>query len=175
MMEAASTWQHEQALRQPIPQITPPVAIRRPAVLARHGDKRVDPYYWLRQRANPEVIAYLEAENDYTDAVMAPGKELEDRIYGEIVGRIKQTDMSPPTFHRGWWQYTRTVEGLNYDIYCRRHGSMRVITISSWSTRRHGLRSSAMPRPRSSAWSTISCRSRISSSATSRLACSCRA
>ena len=123
-MEAASTWQHEQALRQPIPQLAPPVAIRRPAVLAQHGDKRVDPYYWLRQRANPEVIAYLEAENEYTDTVMAPSKELEDRIYAEIVGRIKQTDMSPPTFHKGWWHYTRTVEGLNYDIYCRRRGAM---------------------------------------------------
>jgi oligopeptidase B len=124
-MEAATTWQDESALRLPIPaEPTPPMPARRPAVLTKHGDSRVDPYFWLRQRANPEVVAHLEAENDYADAVMAPLRDLEGRIYDEIVGRIQQTDSSAPTHLRGFWHYTRTVEGLNYDIYCRRRGSM---------------------------------------------------
>ncbi len=64
-MEAASTWQHELTVQQPVGRLIAPMPARRPAVLTRHGDKRVDPYFWLRQRANPEVVAHLEAENDY--------------------------------------------------------------------------------------------------------------
>jgi oligopeptidase B len=123
-MEAASTWHDDVTVRQPIPRLSPPVPARRPAVLAKHGDRRVDPFYWLRQRANPEVVAHLTAENEYTDQVTAQTKELEERIYAEIVSRIQQNDTSPPTFLRGFWHYTRTVEGLDYDIYCRRAGSM---------------------------------------------------
>jgi oligopeptidase B len=89
-----------------------------------HGDRRVDPYYWLREKDNPEVIAYLEAENAYTDAVMAPTAPLQEKLYRETVGRVQETDTSAPVFHRGWWTYTRTVEGLDYEIYCRRPGSM---------------------------------------------------
>jgi oligopeptidase B len=102
----------------------PPVAPERPTVLEAHGDRRVDPYYWLREKDNPEVIAHLEAENAYTDAVMAPAAELEARLYKEVVGRIQETDTSAPVFYKGWWNYTRTVEGLDYEIYCRRRGSM---------------------------------------------------
>ncbi len=108
-MEAASTWQHDLTVQQPVNQLSPPAPSRRPAVLTKHGDKRVDPYYWLRQRANPEVRSYLEAENDYADLVTGPSKSLEDAIYAEIVGRIQQNDTSPPVFFRGWWHYTRTV------------------------------------------------------------------
>ena len=102
----------------------PPFAARRPRVLEAHGDKRVDPYYWLREKDNPQVIAYLEAENSYTDAVMAPTLPLQDQLYHEIVGRIQETDTSAPTFYKGSWTYTRTVEGLDYEIYCQRRGSM---------------------------------------------------
>ena len=102
----------------------PPVATPRPTVLEAHGDRRVDPYYWLRERDNPEVKAYLEAENAYTDAVMAPTAALQERLYREIVGRIQESDTSAPTLFKGWWTYTRTVEGLDYEIYCRRRGSM---------------------------------------------------
>ncbi|HZQ49581.1 MAG TPA: S9 family peptidase [Candidatus Dormibacteraeota bacterium] len=123
-MEAASTWQHELTVQQPVTELTPPAPARRPAVLTAHGDRRIDPFYWLRQRANPEVIAYLEAENDFADLVTAPIRDLEEQIYAEIVGRIQQNDTSPPTCFRGYWHYTRTVEGLEYDIYCRRGGSM---------------------------------------------------
>jgi oligopeptidase B len=102
----------------------PPVAPERPTVLEAHGDRRVDPYYWMRQKGDPEVTAHLEAENAYTAAVMAPAAELEAKLYREVIGRIQETDTSAPVFHKGWWSYTRTVEGLDYEIYCRRRGSM---------------------------------------------------
>ncbi len=102
----------------------PPQAPRRPKVLEAHGDRRVDPYYWLREKGDLEVTAYLEAENAYAEAVMAPTAQLRERLYREIVGRVQETDFSAPTFFKGWWIYTRTVEGLDYEIYCRRKGSM---------------------------------------------------
>jgi len=102
----------------------PPVAGERPYVLEAHGDSRVDPYYWLREKQNPEVIAYLEAENAYAGAVMAAAAELEEKLYHEVVGRVQETDTSAPTFFKGWWLYTRTVESLDYEIFCRRRGSM---------------------------------------------------
>ncbi|HEY0830952.1 MAG TPA: S9 family peptidase [Candidatus Dormibacteraeota bacterium] len=102
----------------------PPVAPQRPQVLEAHGDRRVDQYYWLRDRQNPDVIEYLEAENAYADAVMDDVAELRERLYREIVGRVQETDYSAPVFHKGWWSYTRTVEGLDYEIYCRRKGTM---------------------------------------------------
>jgi oligopeptidase B len=102
----------------------PPVATRRPRVLETHGDSRVDPYYWLREKDNPEVLAYLAAENSYADAVTAPSDDLQETLYREILGRVQETDTSAPTLYKGWWTYTRTVEGLDYEIYCRRRGSM---------------------------------------------------
>ncbi len=78
-------------------QSTPaPVAKIKPTELEKHGDVRVDNYYWLRERENPEVIDYLEAENAYTDAMTAHTKELEDALFEEIKGRIQQTDESVP-------------------------------------------------------------------------------
>ena len=103
---------------------TPPIASKRPQVLEAHGDSRIDPYYWLRERQDPEVIAYLEAENAYTDEVMSGLRELEETLYREVVGRVQESDYSAPLFHKGWWTYTRTVEGLDYEVYCRRRGSM---------------------------------------------------
>lgn len=93
-------------------------------MLEAHGEKRIDPYFWLRQRANPEVIAYLAAENEFADAVMAHTAPLQERIYAEMVSRVQQTDTSAPAFFKGYWHYTRTVEGLDYEIHCRRRGSM---------------------------------------------------
>ena len=93
-------------------------------MLKAHDDRRIDSYYWLRDRQNPEVITYLEAENAYTSEVMSGLKELEEKLYLEVVGRVQETDYSAPVFHRGWWNYTRTVEGLDYEIYCRRRQSM---------------------------------------------------
>lgn len=102
----------------------PPAAPVRPQILESNGDVRVDPYYWLRDRQNPEVTAYLETENAYTEAVMRASADTQQRLYREIVGRIQETDHSAPVFYKGWWTYTRTVEGLEYEIYCRRLGSM---------------------------------------------------
>jgi oligopeptidase B len=103
---------------------SPPRARQEPMVLEAHGDRRIDPYYWLREKDNPEVKAYLEAENRYADVATAGEARLRDTIYREIVGRIQETDSSAPTFHKGSWTYTRTVEGRDYEIYCRRKGSM---------------------------------------------------
>jgi len=105
-------------------QAVPPVADVRPRVLEAHGERRVDPYYWLRDRTDPAVTAYLEAENEYAQAVMAPAADLQERLYQEIVGRVQESDTSAATLFKGWWTYTRTTEGLDYEIYCRRRGSM---------------------------------------------------
>lgn len=105
----------------------PPDAAKKPhTVKAPHGAQRGDEYYWLRddKRKNPEMLAYLNAENAYVDAVMKPLKPLEDKLYGEIVGRIKQDDSSVPYRERGYWYYTRYETGQDYPIHARRKGSM---------------------------------------------------
>ncbi|MDW8353596.1 MAG: S9 family peptidase [Bryobacterales bacterium] len=102
----------------------PPVAKVVPHRLEKHGHVRVDPYYWLRERDNPEVIKYLEAENEYTAAVMAQTQELQETLFREFKTRIKQTDMSVPFLRDGYYYYTRTEEGRNYPIYCRKKGSL---------------------------------------------------
>ena len=111
-------------MEEPILAPAPPAPAQHPTVLTKHGDSRIDPYFWLRQRANPEVVAYLQAENEHADAVMAPAAGLQEKLYQEIVARIQQTDTSPATFFKGWWHYVRTVEGLDYEILCRRRESM---------------------------------------------------
>src|SRR5260221_11131553 len=85
-----------------------PVAKRVPKELVNHGDRRVDDYFWLRQKTNSEVIRYLEAENGYTDAVMAPTRAFQEKLYQEILGHLKETDSSAP-LHRGdCFYYSRT-------------------------------------------------------------------
>jgi oligopeptidase B len=104
--------------------IKPPVAKIIPKELTAHGDTRIDNYYWLNERDNPEVIAYLEAENGYKDALMAHTKDFQGKLYDEIVGRIKQTDTSVPYKDQGYYHYTRYEEGYEYPIYCRKKGSL---------------------------------------------------
>ena len=104
--------------------MTAPVAKIEPKELEIHGDVRVDDYYWLRERENQEVITYLEAENAYTEAVMAHTEGLQERLYDEIVGRIKENDESVPYYKKGHWYYVRYEEGGDYPIYCRKKGSM---------------------------------------------------
>ncbi|HEV7525518.1 MAG TPA: S9 family peptidase [Acidimicrobiia bacterium] len=100
--------------------ITPPVARRIPHVLREHGDERADDWYWLRNRDDAEVVAYLEAENAYADAMLAPLAPLRERIFEEIKGRIQETDESAPVA-QGPWEYTsRTHEGSQYATHCRR-------------------------------------------------------
>src|SRR5687768_41148 len=105
----------------------PPDAARKPhAVKAPHGATRNDDYYWLRddKRKNPEMLAYLNAENAYADAVMQPLRPVQDQIYQEIVARIKQDDSSVPFPERGYWYYTRFETGKDYPIHARRKDVM---------------------------------------------------
>jgi len=104
--------------------LSPPVAYENPTEAALHGDRRVDPYQWLREKEAPRVRAYLEAENAYTEAVMEPTRELRSSLYDELVGRIQETDSSVPYLELGDYHYVRTEEGKQYSIYCRRRGSV---------------------------------------------------
>ena len=101
---------------------TPPDVEKRPhTVTSPHGERQ-DEYYWLRddERKDPQMLAYLNAENAYADAVLAPLKAQEDKLYDEIVARIKQDDSSVPARDRGYWYYTRFETGKDYPIYARR-------------------------------------------------------
>ncbi len=102
----------------------PPLAARHPKSVGLHGDKIDDPYFWLREKTNPALLAYLQAENAYTAAVMAPFQKFEDALYDEMLGRIKQQDVSAPYLQRGYWLYQRTEEGQQYPIYCRKKGQL---------------------------------------------------
>jgi len=102
----------------------PPAAPRHPKTVGLHGDKIEDSYFWLREKQNPEVLAHLKAENAYTAAVMSPFQAFEDSLYREMLGRIKQTDVSAPYRQRGYWLYQRTEEGKQYPIFCRKKGSL---------------------------------------------------
>ena len=99
---------------------TPPNAPRRPHVLSIHGDERVDDWYWLRDRDDPAVLAYLEAENLYAEAVLTTVTELRDRIYAEIRSRVQESDDSAPVRNGAWTYFSRTVEGQQYTIHYRR-------------------------------------------------------
>jgi len=101
----------------------PPVAQKRPVTHQNHGDERVDPYYWLRERDDPAVLAYLEAENSYTAAMLAHTEPLQGTLYEEMKSRIKETDESVPVVHGGYLYYYREEEGKQYRIYCRKKGS----------------------------------------------------
>ncbi|MBU2472324.1 MAG: S9 family peptidase, partial [Bacteroidetes bacterium] len=102
----------------------PPVANKIAKVDTTHDDVRVDNYYWLRDKSNPEVIAYLEAENKYTGEMMKPAQALQETIYNEILRRTKLTDLSVPYKLGDYWYYARTEEGKQYQIYCRKYKSI---------------------------------------------------
>ncbi len=102
------------------PSVSPPLAKREPVETIVHGDRRVDHYAWLRKKDNPEVLAYLEAENAYTDAVLQPTETFQEALYQEMLGRILQTDLSVPYRLRGYLYFTCTEEGKQYPIHCRR-------------------------------------------------------
>ena len=102
----------------------PPVAKRVDHREVRHGETVIDDYYWLRDKKNPEVIQYLEAENAYTAAMTKDLRGFEDLLYKEMLGRIKQTDLSVPERDGAFFYYSRTEEGKQYPIRCRRKGSM---------------------------------------------------
>ncbi|MGA7751587.1 MAG: S9 family peptidase [Candidatus Sulfotelmatobacter sp.] len=102
----------------------PPVAKKDPHVTEVNGHKMVDNYFWLRDKSNPEVRAYLEQENAYTDAVMKPTEPFQKKLYDEMLGRIKETDVEVPYKEGDYFYYIRTEAGKQYPIRCRRKGSM---------------------------------------------------
>ena len=102
----------------------PPVARKVPHEIKIHGHTLKDDYFWMREKATPEVISHLEAENAYTEAAMASTKGLQETLYKEMLGRIKQTDLSVPSRTGGYWYYSRTEEGRQYPYMCRRKGTM---------------------------------------------------
>src|SRR5262245_6139885 len=95
---------------------TPPVAKKAPHKQLLHGETLVDDYFWLRQKTSADVLNYLKAENAYTDAVMKPTAELQERLYQEMLGRIRQTDLSVPYKLGEFHYYTRTEKGKQYPI-----------------------------------------------------------
>jgi oligopeptidase B len=102
--------------------VQPPVAKIVPHSSTTLGETRIDNYFWLRDRNDPDTIQYLEAENEYTKARMKHTDALQAKLYSEILGRIQQTDLSVPTKRDDYFYYTRTEEGKQYGIYCRKHG-----------------------------------------------------
>ena len=98
----------------------PPSAPRHPHVVTAHGDGREDPWFWLRDRDDPETLAYLRAENAFTEQETAHLDGLRGALFEEMKARIKETDMSVPARRGPWWYYTRTEEGRDYAIHCRR-------------------------------------------------------
>jgi len=101
-----------------------PAPEKRPVTLELHGDSRVDNYFWLRERENPEVIAYLEAENAYTEEALSPYKGLQDGLVDEMKARMKQDEESAPYKRGDYFYYVRYVEGSEYPIYARKEGSL---------------------------------------------------
>jgi oligopeptidase B len=103
---------------------SPPVAKKVPHITEVNGHKMEDHYFWLREKPNPEVRAYLEAENAYTDAVMKPTEAFQKKLYDEMLGRIKETDVEVPYKEGDYFYYTRTEAGKQYGIRCRKRGGM---------------------------------------------------
>lgn len=105
--------------------VKPPIAPVKPVKLSKHGDIRVDNYYWMNDRNNPEVIRYLEEENAYYQKVMQPTAAFQERLYLEMKARIKEDDTTVPYFYNGYYYMTRYEAGKDYPIYTRRRGSLR--------------------------------------------------
>ncbi|MFZ4550080.1 MAG: prolyl oligopeptidase family serine peptidase, partial [Bacteroidales bacterium] len=102
----------------------PPVALIKPSEFTEFGNKRVDNYFWLKDKTNPEVIDYLKAENEYSDTIMNPTKALQDKLFAEMKGRIKEDDETVPQLDNGYYYYTRTETGKQYRLNCRKKGTV---------------------------------------------------
>jgi len=103
-----------------------PIAAKKPYAVSSPNGGRIDNYYWLRDdtRQSGEMLNYLKAENAYRDAVMAPSRALQQKLYEELIGRIKPDDASVPVYEHGYWYYTRFIPGQDYPIYARRKGNL---------------------------------------------------
>lgn len=106
--------------------IEAPKAKKDPKILVQHGHERVDDYYWLRDmdRKDPEIIKYLEDENEYTKSVMKHTEGFQEKLFQEITGRIDKTDESVPVKYNGYWYYSRYEEGKEYPFHCRKKESL---------------------------------------------------
>jgi oligopeptidase B len=114
-----------QSKKTPMTQLpTPPKATIKPKKLEKHGDVRTDNYYWLNERENPEVISYLEAENEYYEKMTAHTKKFREELFEEMKARIKEDDSSVPYFYNGYYYITRYEKGKDYPIYSRKKGSL---------------------------------------------------
>ena len=101
-----------------------PTAPKRPYEITQHGYTRIDNYYWMRDRSDPEVLKYLHAENDYLEEIMGHTKSLQETLYAEMKGRLKETDSTVPEKRGDYFYYSRAEEGKQYPIYCRKKGSL---------------------------------------------------
>lgn len=104
--------------------LSPPIAAKHPYVHALHGDQRVDPYFWMRDRQDPAVMEYLEAENTYTQTMMQQTESLQAGLYHEMLARVQETDLSVPYRKGEYYYYVRTEAGKAYPIHCRKQGSL---------------------------------------------------
>ena len=104
--------------------LQPPMAEKKPKTTNIHGETLVDDYFWLREKTNPAVMAHLQAENAYSEAVMKPTAPLQEKLYNEMLSHIKQTDVNVPYRWGSYFYYTRTEEGKQYPIFCRKRGSL---------------------------------------------------
>lgn len=129
------SWQKESTIKKNAAEISAPVAEKQDTALTIHGDTRIDPYFWTRltdeqkvaetpDTQTQKVLDYLNSENEYTAQVMKDTEKLQENLYEEIVGRIKETDESLPYFKNGYFYYTRYEEGQEYPIYCRKKESL---------------------------------------------------
>ncbi len=101
-----------------------PTAPKRPHEITQHGYTRIDNYYWMRDRNDPEVLKYLHAENDYLEEIMGHTRSLQETLYTEMKARIRETDSTVPERRGEYYYYSRTEEGKQYPIYCRKRGSL---------------------------------------------------
>ena len=118
--DAPATAPHVSAAGAAFADPQPPAVRRAGTERVFHGDTVVDEFAWLADKENPETISYLEAQNAYTEALTAGQEDLRSAIFGEIKARTQETDLSVPSRKGGWWYYTRTVEGQQYAVQCRR-------------------------------------------------------
>src|SRR5690349_8074867 len=102
----------------------PPMTEKKTKTTNIHGVTLVDDYFWLREKNNPEVMSHLKAEDTYTEMVMKPTKPLQEKLYNEMLSHIKQTDTNVPYRWGNYFYYSRTEEGKQYPIYCRKKGSL---------------------------------------------------
>ena len=111
-------------IAQPAASPKAPMTTKKPKTTNIHGVTIVDDYFWLREKTNPDVMAHLQAENAYAEEMMRPTLDLQEKLYKEMLSHIKQTDVNVPYRLGNYFYYTRTEEGKQYPIFCRKRGSL---------------------------------------------------